>query len=118
MANPLVKLGIAGAKLAVKGGKKLAKKINTKRVSANSTDNMTRGPIDRMIGKKRPQPASSKPYTTRYLKKYERDTNQQALKEMYQSAPKTTVRERTLSKKQYYKDIYKNMPEGMDDIPF
>lgn len=44
MANPLVKAGI---KLAVKGGKKIAKKIKTR---ANSTDNMSsKGPIDKSI---------------------------------------------------------------------
>jgi hypothetical protein len=52
MANPLLKLGV---KAAVKGGKKLAKKIKTKRKSMNSTDNMTKGPIDKAIKKtKRP----------------------------------------------------------------
>jgi len=43
MANPLVK---AGVKLAVKGGKKLVKKIKTR---ANSTNNANTGPIDRAI---------------------------------------------------------------------
>jgi len=47
MANPLVK---AGVKLAVKGGKKLVKKIKQKR---NSTDNMSsKGPIDNAMKKK------------------------------------------------------------------
>jgi|TARA_A100001011_G_scaffold29296_1_gene28417 hypothetical protein len=50
MANPLVRLGV---KAAVKGGKKLAKKIKTARNSRNSTDNMTKGPIDKQIGKTR-----------------------------------------------------------------
>ena len=43
MANPLIRLGL---KAAVKGGKALRKKIKTKRNSMNSTDNMTKGPID------------------------------------------------------------------------
>lgn len=45
MANPLVKLGV---KAAVKGGKKLVKKIKTR---ANSTNNANTGPIDRAIVK-------------------------------------------------------------------
>ena len=45
MANPLVRLGV---KAAVKGGKKLAKKIKTR---ANSTNNINTGPIDRAIVK-------------------------------------------------------------------
>ena len=49
MANPLVK---AGVKLAVKGGKKLVKKIKQRR---NSTDNMSsKGPIDKAIKKGKP----------------------------------------------------------------
>jgi len=43
MANPLVRLGV---KAAVKGGKKLAKKIKTR---ANSTNNINTGPVDRAI---------------------------------------------------------------------
>lgn len=43
MTNPLVRLGI---KTAVKGGKKLAKKIKTR---TNSTNNINTGPIDRAI---------------------------------------------------------------------
>ena len=50
MANPLVKQGI---KLAVKGGKALRKKIKTARNSRNSTDNMTKGPIDKSIRTKK-----------------------------------------------------------------
>lgn len=61
MANPLVKLGV---KTAVKQGKKLVKKIKTKRTSANSTDNMTKGPIDKAI-KKTKRPSVNDP-----LKKY------------------------------------------------
>ena len=45
MANPLVRIGV---KAAVKGGKKLAKKIKTR---ANSTNNINTGPIDRAIVK-------------------------------------------------------------------
>tara|TARA_R100000951_G_scaffold21177_1_gene17626 strand:- start:2706 stop:3026 length:321 start_codon:yes stop_codon:yes gene_type:complete len=45
MANPLVKAGI---KLAVKGGKKLAKKIKTR---TNSTNNANIGPVDKAIKK-------------------------------------------------------------------
>jgi len=46
MANPLVKAGI---KLAVKGGKKIVKKIKQRK---NSTDNMSsKGPIDKSINK-------------------------------------------------------------------
>ena len=48
MANPLVKQGL---KLAIKGGKALRKKIKTSRNSRNSTDNMTKGPVDKQIGK-------------------------------------------------------------------
>lgn len=61
MANPLVRLGV---KLAVKGGKKLAKKIKTKRNSMNSTDNMTKGPIDKSIkniGNKTKKPSINDP---------------------------------------------------------
>tara|TARA_R100000742_G_C4277312_1_gene99072 strand:+ start:722 stop:1048 length:327 start_codon:yes stop_codon:yes gene_type:complete len=48
MANPLVKTGV---RLAIKGGKALRKKIKTARNSRNSTDNMTKGPIDKQINK-------------------------------------------------------------------
>lgn len=50
MANPL--LVRAGLKIAKKVGKKAIKKIKQRR---NSTDNLTRGPLDKAIKKQRPQ---------------------------------------------------------------
>lgn len=109
MANPLVRLGV---KALVKGGKKLAKKINTKRVSANSTDNMTRGPIDKAINKvnmragKRMKPTREDMIPDINPNEYGYGTGG-----MYQSPPKSSVRDRMKAKKTNWEDDF-------DDIPF
>lgn len=86
---------------------------------ANSTDNMTRGPIDKSINKVNMR-AGRRKKPTREDMIPDINPNQYGYGTggMYQSAPKLTVRERTQAKKQYLREIYKGMRSDVDDIPF